>query len=128
MLLHMIQYQFAAARACLDAGLSQLNGSGMGAEAQRSQHRQHRLARACQHVAANHTNKPMIVKFLRTIVPLSWKLLDRQDQFQPLRMRFSLLHAQLLVQEGDLLEATAVLSKLQEVLRNSRKLWRWTRC
>ena len=111
---HMIQYQFAAARACLDAGLSQLNGSGMGAEAQRSQHRQHRLARACQHVAANHTNKPMIVKFLRTIVPLSWKLLDRQDQFQPLRMRFSLLHAQLLVHEGDLLEATAVLSKLQE--------------
>ena len=41
----------------------------------------------------------MLIKFLKTIVPLSWELLDRQDALHPLRMRFTLLVAMLAVQE-----------------------------
>jgi hypothetical protein len=42
----------------------------------------------------------MLIKFLKTIVPLSWQLLDRQDALHPLRMRFTLLDAMLAVQES----------------------------
>ena len=112
--IQQMQYHFEDARVLLDSASALLRSSGLGSEEQRVKSRHRRLADACQHVAKKHASRPMIVKFITTIVPLSWKLLDRQDSLKPMRMRFKLMDATLLVQEGKLSEATALLAELMD--------------
>ena len=100
--IELFNYRFAAARQLLDQASRLLAASGLGLDAKHTQSRQARLERACQHAARKMSNRPMLVKFLKTIVPLAWQQLDRQEALHPLRMRFSQLHALLQVQEGSL--------------------------
>ena len=115
--LYLYMYDFKEAREALEAASRQLAGSGLGSDAKRGLDRQNRLALACQHVATKHVRRPMIVKFLKTIVPLSWQLLDRQNALHPLRLRFAALDAALLVQEGKLSQAEDMLAALIERYR-----------
>ena len=110
--LHMVQYQFELARVVVDQAKDMLASSGLQADATHMRHRQARLARACEHVASKHGARPMMVKFLKTIVPLSWQLLDQQDALDPLRMRFTYLDAMVHVQQGHLSQARSILEQL----------------
>jgi len=110
-------YDLRLARELLDDAQLELAKSGLGSDAKRGVDRQASLALACHHVANKHRGRPMIVKFLKTIVPVSWKLLDRQNALHPLRLRFSALDAALLVQEGKLAQARALIEDLVERYR-----------
>ena len=112
--MELLNYRFVAARQLLDQARALLAASGLGLDARHSQQRQARLQCACQHAASKMSRRPLLVKFLNTIVPLAWQQLDRQEALHPLRLRLSLLQGLLLVQEGSLTQAHAGLLDLVE--------------
>lgn len=115
--LHVLRYEFKRARQLMDEAISLLATSGLGSDARRGKDRQSRLALACNHIAAKHTHRPMLVKLLNVIVPAAWQLLDKQDALHPLRMRFSLADAMLSVQEGKFTAAQHMLVDLKDRYR-----------